>query len=93
MIRKSSLAKGMFSTEISLAKGILSKTGAAHAVKIFSEYPPGNLTTWVPPLPWGNVNMTAGLILGLHPANERRCYFVTMSLIGCVQAWTWPCDR
>ena len=25
---------------------------------------------------------TAGLILGLHSANERRCYFVTMSLIG-----------
>ena len=28
-----------------------------------------------------------GLILGLHPANERRCYFVTTSLIGWVQAW------
>ena len=28
----------------------------------------------------------AGLILGLHPANERRRYFVTMSLIGWVQA-------
>ena len=27
----------------------------------------------------------AGLILGLHPANERQCYFVT-SLIGWVQA-------
>ena len=24
------------------------------------------------------------LILGLRPANERRHYFVTMSLIGCV---------
>ena len=24
----------------------------------------------------------AGLILGLHPANERRCYFITTSLIG-----------
>ena len=30
MIRKSSLAKGMFSTKISLTKGIRSKTGAAH---------------------------------------------------------------
>ena len=26
----------------------------------------------------------AGLILGLRPANERRCYFVTASLIGWV---------
>ena len=29
----------------------------------------------------------AGLILGLRPANERRRYFVTMSLIGWTQAW------
>ena len=28
----------------------------------------------------------AGLILGLLPANERRRYFVTTSLIGWVQA-------
>ena len=28
----------------------------------------------------------AGLILGLRPANERRRYFVTTSLIGWVQA-------
>ena len=27
-----------------------------------------------------------GLILGLHPANESQGYFVTMSLIGLVQA-------
>ena len=26
--------------------------------------------------------MYSGLILGLHPANERRCYCVTTSLIG-----------
>ena len=26
----------------------------------------------------------AGLILGLHPANERQRYFVTVSLIGWV---------
>ena len=29
--------------------------------------------------------MHAGLILGLLPANERRCYFVTTSLIGWAQ--------
>ena len=28
----------------------------------------------------------AGLILGLHPANERQRYFVTASLIDWVQA-------
>ena len=28
----------------------------------------------------------AGLILGLHPANERRRYLVTSSLIGWAQA-------
>ena len=27
-----------------------------------------------------------GLILGLRPANERRCYFVMASLIGWAQA-------
>ena len=27
-----------------------------------------------------------GLILGMHPANERRRYFVTTSLIGRAQA-------
>ena len=27
-----------------------------------------------------------GLILGLRPANESRCYFVTTSLIGSAQA-------
>ena len=27
----------------------------------------------------------AGLILGLHPANERQCYKVTLSLIGWAQ--------
>ena len=31
------------------------------------------------------------LILGLHPANERRCYFVTASLIGWAQAHNQPC--
>ena len=31
------------------------------------------------------------LILGLHPANERRRYFVTTSLIGCAQAQNQPC--
>ena len=42
MIRKFSLAKGMFSTKISLAKGIRSKTGAAHPGQNFfrSTAPP-----------------------------------------------------
>ena len=40
MIRKFSLAKGMFSTKISLAKGIRSKTGAAHPLsKTFRSTP------------------------------------------------------
>ena len=30
-----------------------------------------------------------GLILSMHPANERR-YFVTTSLIGWAQAWISP---
>ena len=29
---------------------------------------------------------STGLILGLRPANGRRRYFVTTSLVGCVQA-------
>ena len=32
----------------------------------------------------------AGLILGLRPANERRCYFVTASLIGRAQTYNQP---
>ena len=30
--------------------------------------------------------VSPGMILGLHPANERLCYFVTKSLIGWLQA-------
>ena len=37
--------------------------------------------------------MTAGLILGLRPANERRRYFVTTSLTGWAQALNQPCDH
>ena len=33
-----------------------------------------------------NCQLYPALILGLRPANERRCYFVTTSLIGWVQA-------
>ena len=33
----------------------------------------------------------SGLIPGLRPANERRRYKVTPSLIGCVQTWNQPC--
>ena len=32
----------------------------------------------------------SGLILGLHPANERRRYKVTPSLIGWAQTWNQP---
>ena len=31
------------------------------------------------------------LILGLRPANERRCYKVKLSFIGWTQAWNHPC--
>ena len=33
---------------------------------------------------------STGLILGLRPANERRRFFVTTSLIGWVQTWNHP---
>ena len=32
----------------------------------------------------------SGLILGLHPSNERRRYKVTLSLIGCAQTYNQP---
>ena len=35
---------------------------------------------------------SAGLILGLHPANERWRHFVTTSLIGWVEAKNQPCE-
>ena len=38
----------------------------------------------------GICEMGPGLILGLRPASDRRCYFVTTSLIGWVQAWNQP---
>ena len=34
----------------------------------------------------------AGLIPGLHPANERQRYFVTRSLIGWAQTCNQPCN-
>ena len=40
-------------------------------------------------------NMTShntGLILGLHPSNERRRYKVTPSLMGWVQTLNQPCN-
>ena len=33
----------------------------------------------------------SGIILWMHPANERRCYNVTSSLIGCVHSQNNPC--
>ena len=38
------------------------------------------------------LEMYARLILGLHQANERWCYFVTTSLIGWAQVWNQPCS-
>ena len=38
---------------------------------------------------WYHVSCT-GLVLGLRPANERRCYFVTTSPIDRVQALNQP---
>ena len=38
--------------------------------------------------PWKR--LYARLILGVRPANERRCYFVTTSLIGWVQTYNQP---
>ena len=38
-----------------------------------------------------DTNAITGLILGLRPANERRCYFVTTSLIGWAQTLNQPC--
>ena len=35
--------------------------------------------------------IVTGLILGLRPADERRRYFVTTSLIGWVQSYNQPC--
>ena len=35
---------------------------------------------------WHTDDYKSGLILGLHPANERRRYYVTTSLTGCAQA-------
>ena len=47
MIRKFSLANAMFSTNFSLAKGIRSKTGAAHPrQKIFGVPPRGVQPTY-----------------------------------------------
>ena len=41
MVRKFSLAKGMFSTKLALAKGIQSKTAAAHPrQKFFGVHSP-----------------------------------------------------
>ena len=34
----------------------------------------------------------SGLILGLRPPNERRCYKVTPSLIGWAQTWNLACS-
>ena len=38
------------------------------------------------------INHNTGPILGLRPANERRCYIVTTSLIGWPQTYNQPCN-
>ena len=43
------------------------------------------LIFWVYPVPLLTSEYHTGLILGLHPANERRRYKVTQSLIGWEQ--------
>ena len=43
------------------------------------------LQTWAKPLISINYCIVTWLILGLHPANERRRYKVTPSLIGWAQ--------
>ena len=48
----------------------------------FYYYMPNHLATWLHLL----AVIIKGLILGLCPANERRRYFVTTSLIGWAQA-------
>ena len=40
-----------------------------------------------------SVVIITGLILGLHPANERRRYKVTPSLIGWAQTKNQPCNQ
>ena len=40
---------------------------------------------------WLIVTFKSGLILGLRPANKRRRYFVTTSLIGWAQTQNQPC--
>ena len=47
------------------------------------------LSKWTPGL---SVSYDIGMILGLHPANERRRYKVTPSLIGWAQAYNQPWD-
>ena len=50
----------------------------------------GNIDTYLNPQAHDDINHYTGLILGLCPANERRCYFVTTSLIGW--ASNQPCN-
>ena len=41
---------------------------------------------------YSRIYTITGMILGLHPANGRRRYKVTASLIGCAQTYNQPCD-
>ena len=54
-----------------------------------------DLNTRISMAPNTTHGMSSGLILGLRPANERRRYFVTASLIGWAQAQNqpWSCNN
>ena len=60
---------------------------------IFFQFAQSNISNGRRAPPWlrglgYHVNLhNSGMILGLRPANERRRYFVTTSLIGWAQAW------
>ena len=43
--------------------------------------------------PYNMVYDNTRLILGLRPANDRQCYFVTASSIGWAQTLNQPCNR
>ena len=74
MIRKSSLAKGMFSTKISLTKGIRSKTGAAHPRQNFFGVPP-------PPPPRGDfLSQRISWMYAEFCCKPKHCWLNTLRL-------------
>ena len=91
MISKLSLAKGMFSTKISLARGIRSKTGAAHLRQFFFGVPNNCIATYIRGL---TVGLSSHLSLYLNytyvmciadlnasEAGNQRCVLQTWILL------------